>query len=414
VRPRSFAEFQHDYLADAVALVRPYPPHREPAGRSHIGGLPDLPIETAWPRAENGLPLHFLAQIDLAEMPWLPPAMPRQGTLLFFGAMGKDDYVSMDPGGARVLFDARSEGTPTPLPPDMPARASGYDFDLDPKSREKDARGYPYWPLKGYHILSMPDPQGLDDNAYSKAEYADYCAAYPAFKMQEVRRATGMPAPKGELWQPMPVFSVTEHTAPHHLRAYDETGFPWTGRGLALIAGQLLSLKGWQVSDKQREELAEFQLQGEAALRKRVNPADAERFIATLNTIMEENLRTVEERGRTRVYKDEVGASIGMAVRTLVTESGADPVLAQAIPDEVYEACYPWHSPFAHHQMFGYVGAAQTPMPATSDTMTLLQLAWDGGVHMTFGDGGELDFRISPEALAACDWNKVEVSSTSH
>src|SRR6478735_5660787 len=39
----SFERMKRHYLAPAIALVRPYPPHRVPCGRSHVGGVPDLP-----------------------------------------------------------------------------------------------------------------------------------------------------------------------------------------------------------------------------------------------------------------------------------------------------------------------------------------------------------------------------------
>jgi uncharacterized protein YwqG len=63
--------------------------------RSFLGGLPRLPPELAWPRAEvpsdgddedaEEVALTFVAQIDLAELPagdWSP--LPKQGTLFFF------------------------------------------------------------------------------------------------------------------------------------------------------------------------------------------------------------------------------------------------------------------------------------------------------------------------------------------
>lgn len=415
VRPIPFEEFQRHYLADAIALVRPYPPHREPAGRSHIGGRPDLPAGLAWPRSASGVPLHFLAQVDLSEMPWLPPEMPRRGTLLFFGAMSEDVYVSHEAGGTRILFDAGSEGTATLPPPDLPPRQSGYDFDSDRSATEgTGAFEYPYWPLKAYRIGSMPHPQALDDNAYGKAEFADYCRAFPEFRTEEIRRATGLPLHTGERWQAMPVFTPAGGGELASLKPYDQTGFPWTGRGYALVAGRLLRHRHWQGSGDQRDALAGWQAQGEAAPQARVSPAEAERFIALLNAIMAEDVHRAEDGGVSRIRSGPVAGLIGMAVRTLVTDSGADTVLAGAIPDEVYAAAYFFHSPFEHHQMFGYVGAAQTPLPANSEMATLLQLVSDDGVRMMFGDGGELDFRMSPAALQALDWTQAKVASTSH
>ncbi len=55
---------------------------------SKFGGLPLLPINTEWPRDPSGNPLHFLAQIDCAELPW-HGRLPNTGLLSFFG---RDDY----------------------------------------------------------------------------------------------------------------------------------------------------------------------------------------------------------------------------------------------------------------------------------------------------------------------------------
>lgn len=56
-----------------------------PAGRTKVGGLPNLPPGLAWPTF-NEEPLSFVGQIDLAPMAELAPAgaLPREGLLLFF------------------------------------------------------------------------------------------------------------------------------------------------------------------------------------------------------------------------------------------------------------------------------------------------------------------------------------------
>lgn len=58
---------------------------------SRLGGLPSLPEGIAWPRQSvNGLPLHFLAQIDFSELPRSQPgprgmeALPERGFAYFF------------------------------------------------------------------------------------------------------------------------------------------------------------------------------------------------------------------------------------------------------------------------------------------------------------------------------------------
>ncbi|MGI4875690.1 MAG: YwqG family protein [Janthinobacterium lividum] len=62
-------------------------------GASKLGGLPDLPPGTAWPTFD-GLPLSFLGQLNLAELPdaEVRNLLPQQGMLSFFHSVTNDDY----------------------------------------------------------------------------------------------------------------------------------------------------------------------------------------------------------------------------------------------------------------------------------------------------------------------------------
>src|SRR5262249_25289183 len=53
---------------------------------THLGGVPDLPPTTPWPRSPGGEPLTFLGQIDLAELAATPVAgeFPAAGILGWF------------------------------------------------------------------------------------------------------------------------------------------------------------------------------------------------------------------------------------------------------------------------------------------------------------------------------------------
>jgi hypothetical protein len=71
----------------AIVLRQHFPPHRAPQTRSWLGGSPVLPANAAWPtNPATGKPLHFLLQIDLAEVP--PEArlglLPPEGALAVF------------------------------------------------------------------------------------------------------------------------------------------------------------------------------------------------------------------------------------------------------------------------------------------------------------------------------------------
>ncbi len=72
----------------ALVLRQHFPPHRAPPqGRSWLGGTPVLPGNAEWPsNPATGKPLHFLLQLDLAEVP--PDAglglLPPEGALAVF------------------------------------------------------------------------------------------------------------------------------------------------------------------------------------------------------------------------------------------------------------------------------------------------------------------------------------------
>lgn len=112
---------------------------------SWLGGLPRLG-KTPWPRDENGVPLPFAAQIDLAELAAACPEspLPHQGSLAFFAGPGA--VIPVPPGSGD--FSA----PPAQLPPAddegghaLPADAArlGHSF-------------FPYWPVEPVAI-TLPD-----------------------------------------------------------------------------------------------------------------------------------------------------------------------------------------------------------------------------------------------------------------
>ncbi|QAY75614.1 DUF1963 domain-containing protein [Sphingosinicella sp. BN140058] len=112
------------YRCDAILLHRPYPPHRARRTNSKFGGLPRLPTEIEWPRTPGGIPLHFLAQIDCADLP-NPSALPNRGVLFFFGRENDHhlwDHESSPADVCRVLHVPEVSAS-TPLrqaPSDLP------------------------------------------------------------------------------------------------------------------------------------------------------------------------------------------------------------------------------------------------------------------------------------------------------
>ena len=73
----------------SVVMRRQVPIRFDEEARSWIGGLPKMPVGMEWPRAKPKKPLHFMAQINCAD---LPPELwgglgPREGWLLLFADM---------------------------------------------------------------------------------------------------------------------------------------------------------------------------------------------------------------------------------------------------------------------------------------------------------------------------------------
>ena len=74
----------------ALMLSKMPTPNAKGAEGCWLGGMPNLPADIAWPWHAHGgvdlVPMHFLAQINLAHLPRDPafPQMPQSGSLLFF------------------------------------------------------------------------------------------------------------------------------------------------------------------------------------------------------------------------------------------------------------------------------------------------------------------------------------------
>ncbi len=114
---------------------------------SKLGGRPTLPPGIRWPRQhETKTPLHFLAQIDLSQLPPTPLnsarnslSLPNAGLLFFFADM-VEEMLWADNGGpfatTRVVF-ANQSGPERSPPDDTPEilhafgeRAGGYETGI--------------------------------------------------------------------------------------------------------------------------------------------------------------------------------------------------------------------------------------------------------------------------------------------
>lgn len=154
-------------LAQAVVFRQSFPP--APTGaHSFYGGVPFTPGPLEWPRAAHtDLPLHFLLQVDCAQVP--PRArlgvLPGSGALLFFADL------SAAPGGAattegRVIWidDAgAAEWTEAEPPADLPpayadAAAQAWPWAIDAADAPQVLPRWPFAPAVIELTTAAHDP----------------------------------------------------------------------------------------------------------------------------------------------------------------------------------------------------------------------------------------------------------------
>jgi uncharacterized protein YwqG len=107
--PAALEAFRAQLLATERSFIRIKSGEPKPLQpwQSKVGGTPYLPKSVDWPVGPEGQPLFFLAQLNFAEMPALPP-FPQKGIVSFF--INDDDLYGMDfddgenPDTFRVLF----------------------------------------------------------------------------------------------------------------------------------------------------------------------------------------------------------------------------------------------------------------------------------------------------------------------
>ncbi|WP_167737684.1 DUF1963 domain-containing protein [Sphingomonas parva] len=158
---------------DAILLHRSYPPHCARRTNSKFGGLPRLPDGVEWPRTPNGTPLHFLLQIDCADLPFRS-SLPESGVLFFFA---RDDEsldwdIDRPPEEACRVLHVRAAPPATPLrqpPSDIPPIGGAYRPHGGWRDTLREGENGPSfhveWPIEPLAMDSWPSWLLEDDAA---------------------------------------------------------------------------------------------------------------------------------------------------------------------------------------------------------------------------------------------------------
>jgi hypothetical protein len=428
------------YRRDGVLLHQPYPPHTAGHMNSKFGGMPRLPEHHDWPRMPNGVPLHFFAQIDCADIP-LKSALPSRGVLFFFGRGDEEQVWRADrpEDACRVLYlQDVFPLTPLRAPPDDLPPIGG----LNPppfarrflRAGEAGPALYTEWPIQPLVFDSWPDsssvyneiPISFDWTRLSPArlfkpslpawlerqgdvdEIAEaYDEVLAGKRADEYYRVTGAPLPvPGKEW--------SGYSTSVGLGLFGDDGAPdafphhWSHIDFFCRAAVVYIAAGRPGFDDPStiSAIAADWIERAADRQPTECVADAERaafrdWIAGLPT------------HPTALPLNHLAASfIIEASLATVRAFAGDPEKARLISPAAYEIMAPlfhghstWGPQFS--QMLGHAPSAQEARSVKDPTVCLLSLTSDAAVGWMFGDVGECSFWIAPDHLARRDFSRV-------
>ncbi|MBX7541162.1 DUF1963 domain-containing protein [Qipengyuania sphaerica] len=416
----------HGKRVDPIAIVRKTrEKDRNWSGdRSHFGGLPRLG-HAEWPRSAKGVPLPFVAQIDLAEVAAANPdtPLPKTGSLAFFINDGA------------VIHVPEGDFPITPAPHDLPPAYAEDDHPLPEHASHVSHQAFPFWPVDLMR-LSLPQdlPEPCDDyDIIEEIETAQFAAldrlvpgrgyAFTAGRYDQDRTA-GLDT---MWWYGADLFLRQLRTSlagvPRRIQSqYDSIAASRDyQRRLAAepepSAAKIASAEANEESyrraipkiEEKGRELADFI----GHFEKFVSGRDPwSEMSAEEVQILEEAMREVRDNfdqvcSYRVAYRMEDLRSA--SIRRMIT---GDQAAAAALPDEVLSYLNNgYRRPSkAMHQMFGVGASPQDGIYGHMSDHLLLQITYDDLPEFRFGDMGVYHFWISPENLAAGNWDKAELT----
>ncbi len=386
---------------------------------SWLGGLPRLG-GAPWPRGADGVPLPFVAQIDLVELAVACPEtpLPRTGSLAFF--LGTGAVVAV-PEGPHDFTDP-----PADLPPAFDE--GGRPFPAAPGRLSRWF--FPFWPVEP---VALGLPETLRDHRNPLREVA----IEEAMAMQLGRRATlrdhpfyaaGVGAPVETLW-----WHSVIHLADQLHEARDACARPLAIQRAALDEKRAAFARlrndpqaapeavehAHLAADYLADELAMMEAQG-AALPEMVEALDG--FVTGRDPwvqltdeerdIVADILAEVHERFGELVRFHAPGSLAQLATLSLRAMVSGPPDTFAALPEPVLERINRDYRlpPIDQHQMFGLPASRGSLREAHRRDLLLLQLGYDDMMEWCWGEAGLYQFWIAPEDAAAANWSTATLT----
>jgi hypothetical protein len=402
------------YRREAVLLHRPWPPHAAPPTNSHFGGLPRLPESCAWPRTSSGKPLHFLAQIDCADIPF-PTVLPERGVLFFFGRGNPYAWNAEPPSDAcRVLYALDASALIAPQQP--PA-------DLSPLERPATEPNnlHAAWPVVPFRFDTFPEVTAFPDSSEpDKRGWRRFLDRFVRRPPSELEIGGDMRDAYDEQLAARRVATLVAATGAH------PPGRPMTWRK-SVDAGNMIfgfAASGPQSFPERWEHVHHILLEildrpllysgGEEKPGERV--AEAERWLTRSREGARHRPVAEDDRQAVRAWLsgfDDYPRLVARGAVGTIRSWAGDPALAALIPEHVYTACasgfygYHEHDP-RFSQMLGHAPASHQARSVDDPTICLLNIDTDLALGWFVADmGGQCTFWITPRDLALRDFTNV-------
>lgn len=416
----------HGEHVDPIAIIRkPREKERDWSNdRSWFGGLPRLGGQD-WPRGTDGAPLPFAAQIDLAEIAAANPdtPLPKEGSLAFFINEGA------------VLYVPPGDHPHTPAPEGLPPAYEETSYPLPSEASPVTQPLFPFWPVEAVR-MQMPDNLPLideDGERYEAIEAAQLTAMEAIAPRSQYsfsassREVEGLEGTGTLWWYCADLVSRQLRASLANIPRAIAEGEKMLAAAEAQQARLLAEAEVDETAlarsrdrvERDRAAVQQIEARGRAlvefaehvaAFAARRDPwavmSDDE--VAVLQEVMDTAHRDFEHLVSWHVCRYPADLR-NAAIRRMIT---GDQRAAAAIPDGMLALINAQYRlpPSWQHQMFGIGGCRQEALYLHLCDHLLLQIVYDHMPEFRFGDMGLWQFWISPEALAARQWDKVELT----
>lgn len=418
----------------AILLRRIYPPDRKADAAGQFGGLPRLPAEIEWPRdIGTGMPMMFMAQIDLERLPTIDPAsdLPACGRLLFF--VSADGNTWGDDGGTRmgqvVFVPGGDGGTAERRPPDDAPPCFGEDwmYSFGRIDNAADApRSFDHWPIEARAFDSFCDTAlGADTNMSFRKEWTEEAscknleAAFAAYGRNAQKRQyqTGHdplpPEPYPQFWRMIEAAAGEIRFSSQVKLRYKRDNLSDTAR--PAYAQAFEEAAAWATEARGHDPFEQPSADDRQRFRSWISDLDNRTYLppgdyspkrqrdviilVSGTSLFETIAESLDELialdpARLRAEMPEAEHFIAWRHAVVIDEMGDRTVVA--------------------HQMFGWGAEVQDIVSGRKEDVLLLQLDTDYGIRWMLGDLGVIQFWISRDDLAAHRFDRVVTTFAGH